>query len=122
VVIEAELKKDDSAANVIKIWRWARDKKNTRRILFVQGFSKLYWQTKVRVRESAEFVGERMAEAGLHIDYEPQQIRYRNKIGRWVCFRPRTGGKVGAGRLALAAEGFAKEVAGLVRQFKLTDN
>jgi hypothetical protein len=91
VLIEAELKKDDPAANVIKIWRWAREQKNNNRILFVQGFSKLYFQTKVRLRERAEFVGERMTEAGLHIDYKPRKIRYRNKNGRWVHFKPKTG-------------------------------
>jgi hypothetical protein len=111
--------KDDPAANVIKIWHWARDPKNTKGILFVQGFSKLYWQTKVRLRQRAEFVGERMAEAGLHVDYKPTKIRYRNKNGRWVHFRPKTGrgfrAKEGAGRLRLAAQGLAKDVARLVR-------
>jgi hypothetical protein len=119
VLIEAELKKDDPAANVIKIWRWARAQKNTRRILLVQGFSKLYWQKKVRFRERAEFVGERMAEARLHIDYRPRKIRYRNKSGRLIHFKPKTGrgfhAREGAGRLARAAEGLAKEVARLIR-------
>jgi hypothetical protein len=118
VFIEAELKKDDPAANVIKIWRWARDQKNTKRILFVQGFCKLYWQTKVRLRERAEFVGERMAEARLHLDYKSRKITYRNKSGRLIHFAPKTlrgfHAKEGAGRLALAAQGFAKEVARLI--------
>lgn len=118
VFIEAELKKDDPAANVIKIWRWARDEKNTKRILFVHGFSKLYWQKKVRLRERAEFVGARMAEAGLRIDYKPRRIRYRNKSGRWVYFTPKTGrgfhAKEGAGRLTHAAQGLAKEVTRLI--------
>jgi hypothetical protein len=119
VLIEAELKKDDPAANVIKIWRWARDPKNTKPILFVQGFSKLYWRTKVRLRERAEFVGGRMAEAKLHIDYRPIKIRYRNKNGRWVHFTPKTGrgfhARESAGRLKQAALGLAKDVARLIR-------
>lgn len=114
VLVEAELKKDDPAANVIKIWQWASDHKNTKRILLVQGFSKLYWQAKVLKRERAEFVGERMAEAELHIDYKPTKIRYRNKSGQLVHFRPKKGATEGAGRLAQAAQGFAKEVARLV--------
>lgn len=119
VLIEAELKKDDPAANVIKIWRWAHEQKNTEPILFVHGFSKLYWQTKVSLRERAQFVGERMVEAKLHIDYKSTKIRYRNKSGRSVHFKPRTGRGVharqGAGRLKLAAQGLAKEVARLIR-------
>jgi hypothetical protein len=114
VLIEAELKKDDAAANVIKIWDWANAKKNTKRILFVQGFSKHYWQKKVRVRKRAEFVGKGMAEARLHIDYEPIKIRYRNKNGRLVHFRPGLSAKIGAGRLRQAAQGFAKEIARLI--------
>jgi hypothetical protein len=114
VLVEAELKKDDSAANVIKIWRWARDSKNTKQILFVQGFSKWYWQTKIRIREAAEFAGERMAEAGLHIDYIPRKIKYRNKNGRRIHYRPKPRGKEGAGCLRQAAQGFAKSVARLI--------
>jgi hypothetical protein len=117
VFVEAELKKDDPAANVIKIWRWACDSKNTKRILFVQGFSKLYWQAKVRKRERAEFVGERMAEAGLRIDYKSRPIRYRNKNGQWVHYTPKSRrgfhAKEGAGRLKQAAQGLAEDVARL---------
>jgi hypothetical protein len=119
VLIEAELKKDDPAANVIKIWRWAREQKNSKWILFVQGFSKLYWQKKLRLRQRAEFVGERMAEARLHIDYKPRKITYRNKSGRLVHYAPKTGkgfqAKKGAGRLAQAAQGLAREVTRLIR-------
>lgn len=120
VLIEAELKKDDPAANVIKIWSWARDQKITTPILFVHGFSKLYWTQKIRLRERANFVGERMEEDGLKIHYEPTKIRYRNKEGRWVHFNPKVArdfrAKEGAGRLRLAAQGLAKEVARLERK------
>jgi hypothetical protein len=114
VLIEAELKKDDAAANVIKIWDWADAEMNTKPILFVQGFSKRYWQEKVRIRRRAEFVGKGMAEARLHIDYESIKIRYRNRNGRLVHFRPGHSAKIGAGCLRQAAQGFAKEVARLV--------
>ena len=45
MIIEAELRKDDAAANVIKIWNWAVIEKNTKPILFVQGFSRSYCTT-----------------------------------------------------------------------------
>lgn len=110
VLIEAELRKDDAAANVIKIWDWADTERNTERILFVQGFSKHYWQTKVRIRKGAVFVGKRMAEDGLHIDYVWKKIRYRNKNGKLVHYRPGRSATKGGGRLLQAAQGFAKEV------------
>ena len=112
VLVEAELKKDDSAANVIKVWRWARDSKNAEPILFVHGFSRWYWETKARIREAARFAGERMAEDGLRIDYKQVPITYRSKTGRQVHYRPR-GGREGAGRLRQAAQGLAKAVARL---------
>ena len=114
VLIESELRKDDAAANVIKIWHWASDQKNTKRILFVHGFSKLYSQKKSRVRKNAEFVGELMAKAGLHIDYKSIPIKYRNKNGKLIHYRPGPSAKVGAGRLRQAAQGLAKDVARLI--------
>jgi hypothetical protein len=124
VLIEAELKKDDPAANVIKIWSWARTQKNTKPILFVQGFSKLYVKRKKRLQDRANFVGERMAEAGLRIDYQSTEIKYRNKNGAWVHYNPKTApgfsAKEGAGRLRQAAQGLAHKVARLVRQQRKT--
>lgn len=114
VLIEAELKKDDPAANVIKIWQWAREQRNAEPILFVHGFSRLYWQKKVTLRERATFVGDRMADDALEIDYRPRKIRYRNNSGRLIHYAPKTGvgfhAKKGAGRLTRAAHGLAKEV------------
>jgi hypothetical protein len=114
VLIEAELRKDDAAANVIKIWAWAATEKNTQRILFVHGFSKHYWKKKIRVRKGAEFVGEGMAQAGLRIEYRPIKIRYRNKNGKFIFYAPRASAKAGAGRLRQAAQGLAKDVARLI--------
>jgi hypothetical protein len=119
VLIEAELRKDDAAANVIKIWDWADSQRNTKRILFVQGFSKHYWQKKVRVRKRAEFVGKGMAQAGLHIDYRSIRIRYRNKNGRLIHFRPGLSARTGGGRLRQAAQGLAKEVARLTHSTQM---
>ncbi|HXO62566.1 MAG TPA: hypothetical protein VN850_12195 [Candidatus Acidoferrales bacterium] len=120
MLIEAELKKDDPAANVIKIWSWARAQKTTTPILFVHGFSKLYATQKIRLRERANFVGERMAEAALNINYVPTDINYRNKNGRLVHYKPKTGpgfsAMAGAGRLRDAARGLAKEIARLERK------
>lgn len=120
MLIEAELKKDDPAANVIKIWSWARAQKTTTPILFVHGFSKLYATQKIRLRERANFVGERMAEAALNINYVPTDINYRNKNGRLVHYKPKTGpgfsAMAGAGRLRDAARGLAKEIARLEKE------
>jgi hypothetical protein len=124
ILIEAELKKDDPAANVIKIWSWAREQRNSHPILFVQGFSKLYWTSKTTLRERASFVGERMAEDGLKIKYRAVRIGYVNKNGQWVHYNPRVApgfhAKQGAGRLRLAAQGLAKEVARLERKVGLS--
>ncbi|MBI1749203.1 MAG: hypothetical protein HY234_05200 [Acidobacteria bacterium] len=109
VLVEAELKRDDPVGNVVKVWRWARDGNNTQRILFVQAFSKHYWQTKVRQRERAIFVGEQMMDdRRLHIKYEWTRMKYRPKMVRGH----RT--KEGAGRMVLAAQLLAKKVARLV--------
>ena len=35
ILIEVELKKDNPVENVVKIWRWAREKKKNQRILFI---------------------------------------------------------------------------------------
>jgi hypothetical protein len=109
ILVEVELKRDDPVGNVVKIWRWARDGKNTQRILFVHAFSKHYWQTKVRQRERAIFVGERMAEDPiLHIVYKWQRMKFRPKM----VAGHRT--KEGAGRMLLAAQLLGKKVARLV--------
>jgi len=115
VFVEVELKRDDPAANVIKVWRWALDQNRARPVLFVQGFSKRYWQSKTRFRERAEFVGARMVESGVRVKYEPTTVMTTNKRGAKIPFRPRTPAKEGAGRLRLAAITFARQVARLVR-------
>ena len=105
ILIEAELKKEDPAANVIKVWRWAIEQKNKKRIHFIQGFSKLYWHAKIQRRERTEFIGERMAKDGLNIDYSTVKISARHN-GRTIHFLPKTAkgfkAKAGAGALARA--------------------
>ena len=65
-----------------------------------------------------------MAEAGLRIDYQSTEIKYRNKNGVWVHYNPKTApgfsAKESAGRLRQAAQGLAHKVARMVRQQRKT--
>ena len=118
VFVEAELKKDDPAANVIKIWQWANQQPKSARVLLIQGFSKQYWRKRERLRERSEFVGTQMAKAAGNIDYKTIKIQYK-KDGKLIHFNPKTAkafsAKAGAGRLKRAAEGFAKDIFDLTR-------
>jgi hypothetical protein len=111
VLVEVELKRDDPVGNVVKIWQWAHDSKNKHRILFVQAFSKHYWQKKseaakkVRLRERANFIGKRMMEDSTHIKYESILMKYRPKM------LPGFHTHAGAGRMVLAAQILGKKVA-----------
>ena len=60
VYVEVELKKDNPVENVVKVWRFAANKKNRDRILFVQAFSNHHQKTKSKQYNRAVFVGEQM--------------------------------------------------------------
>jgi hypothetical protein len=71
----------------------------------------------------AEFIGERMNEAKVGVKYQSVKIGYKNKSGKSVHFKPKMGpgfsAKQGAGRLRQAAEGFANEIAILIRRNRI---
>jgi len=114
VLVEVELKRDDTVGNVVKIWNWLRCKESKRSpVLLVQAFSKHYWQTKVRQRERAIFVGHRMMEdRKVCVQYEWVQMKYRPKMV------PGHRTTEGAGRRALAAQVLGTTVASLIRAAK----
>jgi len=65
--------------------------------------------TILRLRERANFVGERMMEDGIHIKYKSILMKFRPKMVRGVVV------KQGAGRMILAAQVLGKQVARMVR-------
>ena len=88
VFVEAELKKDDPAANVIKIWQWTNQQPKTSRVLVIQGFSKQYWRKRERLRERSEFVGAQMTKAAGNLEYKSVKIQYK-KDGKLIHFNPK---------------------------------
>lgn len=109
VLIEVELKRDDPAGNVIKIWRWARIAKSPQGIVFIQAFSKHFWQTKIRQRVRAIFVGERMMEdRKLSINYKWERMKFRPRMV------PGQRTKEGAGRMVQAAKLLANRIARMI--------
>jgi hypothetical protein len=129
VLIEVELKKDNPVENVVKIWRWAREKKKTQRILFLQAFSSHYIKTDKSSRKATKrkqyvrscFIGERMMEdrrIGLHIDYEELPIYTTTRTGKLIPYTPRMRRgsviKKGGGAMHRAAENLAKDIAKLL--------
>jgi len=92
VLIEAELRREDPASNVVKIWKWAHDKKFRRGCLFIHCFSKAYRGSKQRALARARFAAERMTKEFPRIRYKEVRLGYK----------PR--GRVGAGRRAHQAK------------------
>jgi len=120
VLIEVELKKDNPVENVVKIWRWAKEKKKKQRILFIQAFSFHYYKTKKKQYNRSIFIGERMMEdrRSLHIDYEKLPICGTTKAGKRIQFTPlmHRGSMVkeGGGAMHRAAKTLAKDIAKLL--------
>ena len=88
ILIEVELLREDPASNVVKIWKWAKDKKVSGAFVLIHAFSKMYRRSKKERKERAQFLGERMVKELPNAEYLPINFRYK----------PRPGGKVGAGR------------------------
>lgn len=100
VLVEAELRRDDPPANILKIWMWARRKKIRRNPVLLQAFSKAYDKDKKEQKDRAIFLGERMKEDLKESAYRPIRLGYN----------PRSGGKVGAGRRRHHAHNLAASV------------
>lgn len=118
ILVEVELKRQNPVGNVVKIWRWARDKKISKRILFLHAFSAHYTRgprqdqraAKQEHYDRSRFVGERMMEDGsLSIEYTTIRMPFKPRRAR--------GGvriKKGAGRMRHAADLLANKVARIV--------
>jgi len=116
ILIEVELKKDNPVENVVKIWRWAREKEKNQRILFIQAFSSHYYKTKRKQYNRSIFIGERMKEDRfLHIDYENLPIFGKTTARKRIQFTPqmRRGSvvKEGGGAMHRAARTLAEDIA-----------
>jgi len=81
----------------------------TQRVLFVQAFSKLFWQMKSEHRKRAIFVAERMVEDQKgKIDYKWIRMKYRPRMGRHQRI------KEGGGSMVSAAQALARRVARMI--------
>jgi hypothetical protein len=98
ILVEIELHREDPVSNVVKIWKWAEDKKGGR-ILFFHAFSKLYAMGKSERKKRAVFLG-RMLEKETAVRYIPIDLKYS----------PRPGGRFGAGRRTRAAHLLARRI------------
>ena len=105
ILIEAELRRDDPPANILKIWMWAREKRIPRNPLLLQAFSKAYDDDKKEQKYRAIFLGRRMRKDLRESMYRAVRLGYR----------PRAGGKVGAGRRHHHAQNLAASVVRICR-------
>ena len=100
ILVEAELRRDDPPANILKIWKWAREGKMERGFILLQAFSKAYDNQKKEQKDRAKFLAERMEKDLTKSKYRSIRIEYR----------PKAGGKVGAGRRRHHAQNLASSV------------
>ncbi len=103
IFVEAELRKDGPASNVLKLWRWAEGRTGPKPgfVLF-QAFSAVYRSAKREHRLTAEFVGRKMAAAlGPSVTY----------VALNFVYSPRKGAKRGAGRRSSQAKRLARRIA-----------
>ena len=100
IMVEAELRRDDPPANILKIWMWARKKKIQKNPILLQAFTKAYDNAKKEQKDRAKFLGDRMKK-------DLKKSIYRDiRLG----YNPRAGGKVGAGRRHHHAQNLAASI------------
>jgi len=100
ILVEAELRRDDPPANVLKIWKWAREGKMDENFVLLQAFSKAYDEQKKEQKDRAKFLAGRMVKDLKRSKYRSIRIEYR----------PKAGAKVGAGRRRHHAQNLAARV------------
>jgi hypothetical protein len=99
------LRRDDPPANILKVWMWARMKRIPPNLILLQGFSKAYQKEKKEQKWRAKFLGDRMKEDLKESTYQDIRLDYK----------PRAGGKVGAGRRHHHAQNLAASVVRISR-------
>ena len=98
VLVEVELHREDPVSNVVKIWKWAKESKPGKIVLF-HAFSGLYNGPKAERKERAIFLG-RMLKKEVNVEYVPLSLKYS----------PRPKGEFGAGRRTKAAKLLARRI------------
>jgi hypothetical protein len=111
VLIEAELRREDPASNVLKVWSRARKGEYKNGFVLFQGFSRVYRSKKYPNRcakgECAQEFGKMMDESTNHkFSYVPVRMSYL----------PRAGSNEGNGARRKAAIRFADRIVSLLRE------
>jgi len=57
ILIEVELLREDPASNVVKIWKWAKDKRVSGAFVLIHAFSKMYQRSKKERKKEQSFSG-----------------------------------------------------------------
>jgi hypothetical protein len=77
ILIEAELRRQATSLNVLKIWQWAADRTAKRhQVFFVQAFTRPYYKELRGHRIKCEFLAEKMMEEFPRIHYKQVRIHY----------------------------------------------
>lgn len=101
ILVEVELRREDPASNVIKIWKWIADGRLSKRIVLFHAFSKVYKGAKEVSKARALFAGQKMKH-----DYP--RVRYMAKD---FGYNPEARGRVGGGARRKRAQELAQLIA-----------
>lgn len=103
VLLEIERLREDPASNVVKIWKWVKDRKIPSNIALIQAFSGPYSGSKKPRMERASFVGKEMQR-------RIPTLRYKQIPFKW---NPRKKAKGIGG----AAQGHARKLGRKIARF-----
>ncbi len=98
ILIEIELHREDPVSNVVKIFKWAQDRRQQNLIMF-HAFSRLYRLRKAERKNRALWLGQ-IFEKQCASRYVPLNLK----------FSPRPGGRFGGGARKKAAELLARRI------------
>ncbi len=105
ILVEIELRREDPASNIIKIWEWVDNRKLRKPLVLFQGFSKIYdsmrHPAKNKKAKNARFVGNLFTKVNRGTRYVPVPFDYL----------PYKGAKEGGGAREKAAKRLAKAIA-----------
>jgi hypothetical protein len=120
VLVEAELRREDPASNILKVWTYLLDDQSKRRfpqgVLLIQGFSRVYRSKKHHNKglkyKAAKILGALIQKnSNQRLKYTPVKIDYSS----------RAGSNEGNGARRNAAKRFGRQVAAIFRR-KVTVN
>jgi len=111
VLIEAELKREDPAGNILKIWSRLMEGDYRSGVILVQGFSQVYRSSKYHNRRLKASVAKKL---GALLQASTRgKLRY---IPIDMPYHPRAGRTDGNGARLKAARRFGEEIARIVRK------